>query len=66
MDDKIYEQMYTVVKIFMRKKKGYDIVQNIIEFSGLASPRTINNKEQSYDVNSQSSVYHLKKEINSH
>ena len=40
IDDKIYEQMYSVAKIFMRKKKGFDIIQNIIECSGLLDKQT--------------------------
>ena len=67
MDDKIYEQMYTVAKIFMRKRKGFDIVQKIIASSGLLSKQTSKLRgEKDFDNNSQSSVYHMKHEIDSH
>ena len=59
--------MYTVAKIFMRKKKGFDIIKKIIESSGLLSKQTSKLKgEKDFDNNSQSSVYHMKHEIDSH
>ena len=67
-DDLVYEQMYTVVKVFMRKKKGFEVVRNLVAGSGLVSHSYASklNIGDDFDNNSRSSVYHMNNEVDSH